>query len=229
MVAREFRRLLPVRNDLFFPLPVEGRRVLRRPAVGDPVRIGVIGIAAWTSRESDNYFHIQFLRQQHGFSKSFRIAVGNGLVGMHRVPMTTEGRDQNVAVVKLLSPRLQLRRIRQQVINRAMFVVGITAGPDLRRFHSEARVFINELIEREIWERGIENADGNFAPCTGRGRACALGLRYRSRQCAWRRHGASNDASSSSQKTSASGGERIELISHEVPRRGVAISGTLYA
>src|SRR5260370_13808202 len=113
MLACESRRLLPVGTDFLFPLPVLGRSILRRPAVSNPVRIRVIGIAARTSGESDNHFYAQLLRQQHSAPESLRIPLGHRAVAMHRIPITTQAYDLNVAVLELLPPRLQLRRIFQ--------------------------------------------------------------------------------------------------------------------
>ncbi len=60
--AREFRGILPVRNNFFFPLPVLHLRVFGRPAIGDPIRLSILWSAAWTAGKTDDDFYIQHFR-----------------------------------------------------------------------------------------------------------------------------------------------------------------------
>src|SRR5882757_7073095 len=108
MLARELRRLLPVGDDFLLPLPVQHFLVLRRPAVGDPVWLRVVRGPSRTARESNNDRHIHLLRQQHRPSK--RLSVSGGMLGirMNWVPVATERRHPNVAILELLLPSLSL-------------------------------------------------------------------------------------------------------------------------
>src|SRR6266850_561413 len=49
VITRVFGCFLPVRDDFFLPLPVLHLSVFRRPAVGDPVGLGVLGRASGTA------------------------------------------------------------------------------------------------------------------------------------------------------------------------------------
>src|SRR5260370_19588302 len=49
MLAGEFRGILPIWNDFFFPLPVLHLGIFGGPAVSDPVRLGILRSAAGTS------------------------------------------------------------------------------------------------------------------------------------------------------------------------------------
>src|SRR5437899_10103502 len=54
-----FGRLLPVGDDFFFPLPVLHLSVFRRPAVGNPVGLRVLGRSAGTPGKTDDDFYFE--------------------------------------------------------------------------------------------------------------------------------------------------------------------------
>src|SRR5215475_16026174 len=93
---------------------------------------------------------------------------------MHGIAMAAEGCDLNIVILKLLAPRLQLGGILEQFRHRTVLIFGVSAGADLGRLDSQAGVLLYQLIESEIGERGIENANGNSAPRPGTGRRSAF-------------------------------------------------------
>ena len=76
--------------------------------------------------------------------------------------MAAQNRDLNIVVLKLFSPRFQLAGIAKQLGHRTMLIIGISAGPNFRGFHSHAGVLLDQLIEPEIGKRRVENSDGNL-------------------------------------------------------------------
>src|SRR5215472_3100771 len=97
---------------------------------------------------------------------------------MHRIAVTAKGRDLNVVILKLLAPRIQLGGIVEKFLRRTVLIPGVSAGADLGRLDSQARVLLYQLIESEIGKRGIENANGNPAPRLG-GRRVRAFIRLR--------------------------------------------------
>src|SRR5580693_1168566 len=71
--AGVFRLCLPVRNDFFFPLPVLHLGVLGGPAIGDPIRLGVLRGAAGAAGETNDDLHAEHFREKDGFSKGVDI------------------------------------------------------------------------------------------------------------------------------------------------------------
>src|SRR5439155_532365 len=119
--TRELRRLLPVWDHFLFPLPVESCGILRRPAIGYPVRIRVARIAARTARKTDNDFHPNPLREQHCFLERFPVALRDVAIGMNWIAVTAQGCNLNVVVRKFLLPRAQLDGIVEQFRNRTLY------------------------------------------------------------------------------------------------------------
>ena len=163
MIAGKFCRLLPIRNNFFFPLPILGGSKLRRPAVGHPVRIRVVGIATRAAGESDDYFHVEFFREQNRATKGFCIALSDLAIRMHGVSVAAQSRHLNLVVFELLFPRSQFGRIIEQLLYRTMVRAGITPGANFRGLDAQAGILVHQLIEREIGECGVEYADGNFS------------------------------------------------------------------
>src|SRR5215469_13411736 len=61
VIAREFRRFLPVRNDLLLPLPLQHLVVLFWPTVSHPVGLRVCRRPSRATGESLDYLHINQL------------------------------------------------------------------------------------------------------------------------------------------------------------------------
>src|SRR5215467_10391912 len=101
-----------------------------------------------------------------------------------------------------------------------MVIVRIAAGPDLGRLNPHALIFFDQLIQRQIGERWIENTDGNFPARTRRVHGRSFILRSSSRKRARCGDGSGDDSACGCQKISASWRKRIG-IRHVVPRRGV--------
>src|SRR5581483_10533386 len=104
VLAAIFRRVTPVRNDFFLPLPRQSFGVLLRPAVGNPGRRRVGRRTTRTAGETDDYAHIQFLCQQYSLAEGFGIARRYGRVGVNRISVTAKRRNTNVVIVEFLFP-----------------------------------------------------------------------------------------------------------------------------
>src|SRR5205085_10651519 len=115
----------------FFPLPIQCLGVFRRPAVGDPVWVLVGGICAGAAGESHDNFHADLFCELHGFAESLVVALGDDLVRMHGISVTTQDRYLIVVVRELLLPCFEFRGIAKQLIERAMLVIGVTACTNL--------------------------------------------------------------------------------------------------
>src|SRR5262252_9349151 len=86
----EFCGFFPIRNHFLLPLPLDRFRVLRRPAISDPVRHGIGGTAPWTSRETDNDLDPEPFGKQNGATECFGVLLRDLLIGMNRVPVTAQ-------------------------------------------------------------------------------------------------------------------------------------------
>ncbi len=95
----------------------------------------------------------------HRFLETLRVLRRVRLVGMHRVPVTTQRHHANALVFKFLLPRFRLRLVGDQFIQRAMRIVRISAGSDLHRFYAECGEHIEHLIERQIVVHRIKHTD----------------------------------------------------------------------
>ena len=143
MLPRKFRRLLPVRNQPLFPLPIKRGRVFRWPTIGNPIRISVRGIPTGATGESDNHLYPNALGQLHRLAEGLIVALRYGLVRRDGIPMTAQHGNLNVVICKFLLPGAHLCRISEQVVEWAMLVVRISAGADLCCFHAHAFIFLN--------------------------------------------------------------------------------------
>src|SRR5579871_3651172 len=63
MRAGKLGGFLPIRNDFFFPLPLEHFVKFRGPAIGNPVWLRVLRRAARAARKSDDDFHVEHFRE----------------------------------------------------------------------------------------------------------------------------------------------------------------------
>src|SRR5258708_5613349 len=104
MLAREFRGVLPVRDDFFSPLPVLHLGVFGGPAVTHPFLLGVLRSATGTAGKTDNHFYLEHFREQDGFAKRINIFLRMLGIGMNGVAVTTERGNANPAVHKLFEP-----------------------------------------------------------------------------------------------------------------------------
>src|SRR5216117_864946 len=138
MLARIFGGILPVRNDFFFSLPVLHLGVFGRPAIGDPVRLGVLRSAARATGKTDDHFHIEHFGEQDGLAECIDIFLGVLRIGMNGIAMTTESGDANSAVFKLFQPGSCFTAVVHQVDERTMTIVRIAAGTDLHGFQAES-------------------------------------------------------------------------------------------
>src|SRR6185437_13552359 len=185
------------------------------PAIGNPVGIFVGRVRARATGKTNDDLYAELLRKQHRVTKSPRVARGVLLVGMDRISMAAQRGDLNILVVELLPPGFQLGVVREKLLDRAVLVAGISAGANLDGLGSEARIFIDKLIGREIRERGIEDADRNLATRPSfLGFARALGSGGGSQWCRPRNRAGQRSAGRG-KKTSASRGKEIRTLSHE--------------
>src|SRR6267142_252615 len=142
VLARIFRGILPVRNDFFFPLPVLHLGVLGRPAIGDPVRLGILRSAARAAGKTDDHFYIQHFGEENGLAERVDIFLRVLRIGMNGVAMTTESGDANPAVLKFFQPGFCLSAVFDQVVERTMMIIRVAAGADLHRFKTEGAEFV---------------------------------------------------------------------------------------
>src|ERR1051326_4907593 len=90
MRSRIFRRVPPVRNYFFFPLPLQHLVVLRRPAVGNPVRLRIVGSATGTPGKSDDDLDVEHFSKEHRLPKSVSVLLRMLRVGMRSEEHTSE-------------------------------------------------------------------------------------------------------------------------------------------
>ena len=163
-----FAALLPVRNDFFFPLPVLHLGVFGRPAVGDPVWLGVLGSAAGTTGKTDDDFHAEDFGEEDGLSKGVDVFLGVLGIGVNRVAVTTEGGNLNSAVFKFFQPGFGFGLVGDEFVERAMGIVGIAARADLHGFEAEGGDLVQHGVEGQMVVDGIENANGDLAHIASR-------------------------------------------------------------
>ena len=167
MFASEFRGFFPVRNDLFFPLPVQHLRELGGPAISGPVGHNVGRRAARASRKADNDFDFEHFREEHGLAEGVDVFLRVLGVGMNGIAVATERGDADATVFKLFQPGFGFRAVGDQVVERAVMIVGIAAGADFHGFQAESGDFVEHFVDRELFVNGIEDADGDFAEGCG--------------------------------------------------------------
>src|SRR3974377_1747570 len=89
VIAREFRRFLPVRNDLLLPLPLQHLVVLFWPMVSHPVGLRVCRRPSRATGESHDDLHINPLGQLNRLSKGVGIFRGWLRVRMDGIAVAT--------------------------------------------------------------------------------------------------------------------------------------------
>src|SRR5207245_6283648 len=109
------------------PLPVLHLCVFGRPAVGGPIRLGILRCAAGTAGKANDDFNIEHFGEEDRFAKNVDVLLREFGIGMQRVAMTTESGDANAAVFEFLLPRFRFGfgAIGDEVVERAMMIVGI--------------------------------------------------------------------------------------------------------
>src|SRR6266436_8854150 len=162
MGTRVLRSVLPIRDDLFFPLPLQHLVVFRRPAVSDPVRLGVGRSASGTSGKTDDNLNVEHFRKQNCFTKSVGIFLRVLGVGMNWISVATEGRDAQTLIFKSLLPGFGLGLVLDQFIKRAVTIIWIAAGADFHGFEAEGAHFVQHFIERKMLVNGVEDTDGDL-------------------------------------------------------------------
>src|SRR6266850_2321084 len=166
VITRVFGRFLPVGDDSFLPLPVLHLGVLRRPAVGDPVGLGILGSSAGAAGKTHDDFHVEHFGEEDGLAKGVYVFLGVLRIGMNGVPVATEGGNANPLVFKFFLPGLGLAAIGDELVEGTMAIVGIAAGPDFHGLEAEGADLIEHGVEREMFVDGVEDADGNLAEGT---------------------------------------------------------------
>ena len=73
----------------------------------------------------------------------------------------------NAAVLEFLEPGFGFGAIGNQVVQRAVVIVG-TAGANLHGFQTERADLIEHGLQREMLVDGVENANGNLPQIAGR-------------------------------------------------------------
>src|SRR5205814_4254714 len=120
VLTGEFRGLLPVRNYLLFPLPIEHLAVFSRPAIGYPIRHRIGGTAARAAGETNDHAHAKAFGQQHCSPECLCITLRNLGIGMHRVTMATERRHLDIAILKFLLPSASFAGVVEQILHRTV-------------------------------------------------------------------------------------------------------------
>src|SRR5205807_535630 len=170
---------LPVWNDFLFPLPVLHLGVFRRPAIGDPVRLSVLGSPARTAGKADDDLHFEHFGQEDGFAEGIDVFLGMLGVGMNGVAMTTESGDAYSPVFKLFQPSSGLTAIADELVQGAMGIVRIASRADLHGLQTQWADLVQHGVEGEMFIDGIEHADGDLTQVTRRfgcGKAWSLGI-----------------------------------------------------
>src|ERR1700747_3375044 len=116
MFAGKFSGISPVRDDLFFTLPVLHICVFRRPAVGDPIRLRVLRSTAWTAGEADNDFDLEHFGELDGLSKSVNVLFRVLRIGMDGIAMAAESGHANSAVFKFFQPGFGFGAISNEIV-----------------------------------------------------------------------------------------------------------------
>src|SRR6266851_3602559 len=138
-------------------------RIFGRPAVCDPVRLGVLGSAARAARKADDDFDTENFREKHGVTESVDVLLSVLWIGMKRVAVATQSGDANPAVFEFFLPCFGLSAVGDELVERAMTIIRVAAGADLHGFETQSADLIKHGVEREMFIDGVENADRNLA------------------------------------------------------------------
>src|SRR6266851_410158 len=161
--TRIFCLFLPERNHFFFPLPVLHLGIFGRPAVCDPVRLGVLGGAARAARIANDDFDTENFREQNGVAECFDVLLSVLWIGMKRIAVAAQSGDANPAVFEFYLPCFGLSAVGDELVERAMTIIRVAAGADLHGFETQSADLIKHGVEREMFIDGVENADRNLA------------------------------------------------------------------
>src|SRR5712664_1403453 len=237
MLAREFRGILPIWNDFFFPLPVLHLGIFGGPAVSNPVRLGVLRSAAGAAGKTDNHFYLEHFREQDGFAKRINIFLRVLRIRMNGIAMTTERSNANPAVVKLFQPGFRFSAVIDKFVERTMVVVWVPSRAYLHGLQAQGSDFVQHGVKREMFVNRIEHANRNLAQVTRR-----LGHRNAWKRCfgtcGMREHftpgnRSCEQAARGGKKLSPSQGGVHELLLHASPRQtqgemNTGVSDALY-
>src|SRR6266850_2121545 len=163
MIARVFGCFLPVGDDLFLPLPILHLSVLRRPAVGDPVGLRVLGSSAGAAGKADDDFHVEHFGEEDSLAKGVYVLLGVFGIGMNGVAVATQRGDADPLVFKFFLPSLGLAAIGDELVEGTMAIVGITARADFHGLKAEGADLVEHRVERKMFVDGVKDADGNLA------------------------------------------------------------------
>src|SRR6266850_1050542 len=163
VITRVFGCFLPVGDDLFFPLPVLHLSVFRRPAVGDPVGLRVLGRSAGAAGKTDDDFYVEHFGKEDGLAKSVYVFLSVFGIGMNGVAVATEGGNVNPLVFKSFLPSLGFATVGDEFVERTMMIVRIPAGADLHGLEAEGADFLEHGVEGKVVIDRIEYPDGNLA------------------------------------------------------------------
>src|SRR6266566_9410714 len=161
--TRVFCLLLPERDHFFFPLPVLHLGIFGRPAVCDPVRLGVLGGAARAARKANDDFYTENFREKHGVAESVDVLLSVLWIGMKRIAVAAQSGDANPAAFEFFLPCFGLSAVGDELVERAMTIIRVAAGADLHGFETQSADLIKHGVEREMFIDRVENADRNLA------------------------------------------------------------------
>ena len=158
VVFSEFASLLPIRDQLFVPLPFLDNLVFGRPGSDHPVRVGgCVGITG-TAREGDHGLDAQLFGHQDSRFKIFMVLTRNLSIGMDRIAVHRQRRDLKTRGIDRRLERLQRSWIREEFLRIAMRRARIATDTDLQFLHSLRLQIRQSLIERQITQNHRKNA-----------------------------------------------------------------------
>src|SRR5260370_5139845 len=132
-----FRLFLPIGNDSFFPLPVLHLRIFGRPAIGYPIRLGILRSAARAAGKADDDFYFEDFSEEDGLAEGIDVFLGMLGIRMNGVAMTTERGDANSAVFKFFLPGFGFAAVGDAIIETPEPSVLIASLGDLHRFYTK--------------------------------------------------------------------------------------------
>src|SRR6266850_2293072 len=137
--------------------------VFRRPAVGDPVGLRVLGRSAGAAGKTDDDFYVEHFGKEDGLAKSVYVFLSVFGIGMNGVAVATEGGNVNPLVFKSFLPSLGFATVGDEFVERTMMIVRIPAGADLHGLEAEGADFLEHGVEGKVVIDRIEYPDGNLA------------------------------------------------------------------
>src|ERR1700676_479472 len=150
MFARVLGGFLPVRDNLFLPLPVQHFSELGGPAISCPVWHNVRRRTAGTPGEAHDDFDVEHFREKNGLAKGVDIflrALGDGMNG---ITVATERSDADASAFKFFLPSFGFRAIRDELVEWTVMIVRVAAGTDFHGFKPECRNFVEHFVDTEF-------------------------------------------------------------------------------